>query len=381
VIGRRARRLLILLAACALAIGAGASTALAASAPGDLTLRLTDLDPGFSLFFGPCETEPALAETTRFENRNCVIEFTRFWTAPGAQPGPVQIYSAAAVFANARRAAAALAYPRYTASEAFGPDREDYEVVAPAPAIGDEAVLLRVDDGSVAVIWRSGAVLAALLADNGFRSRARVDLQAALALAAKQQARIAAPTPLQPSENDDSQVALDDPGLDLPVYWLDRVLPRHGQLPPLRLLGSLPSAFVGSGDDLGPALTYGRPGAQAGVVFFLARPPLLRRPAMRRELRHMRRNPCSIIRHLTLSDRRATIFQRSPRCPKLDVRKTPDALADTTAVVVLPGVVALIYADDCVSCHGPVSRYESIAGMRRIVRALRLRELRGATTP
>jgi hypothetical protein len=75
------------------------------------------------------------------------------------------------------------------------------------------------------------------------------------------------------------------------------------------------------------------------------------------------------------------LFHRSPRCPKLDVRKTPDALDDVTAIVRLPGVVAIVAADDCVSCHGPVSRYESIAGMRRIVRALRPREPRAVGAP
>ena len=61
------------------------------------------------------------------------------------------------------------------------------------------------------------------------------------------------------------------------------------------------------------------------------------------------------------------------------MRKTPDAPA-TSAVVVFRGVVALVYADHCPDCHGPVSSYESIAGMRRIVRALRPREPE-TTTP
>jgi hypothetical protein len=102
---------------------------------------------------------------------------------------------------------------------------------------------------------------------------------------------------------------------------------------------------------------------------------------MRRRLRRLRRDPCSQIRRVAVRDGRATIFQRSPRCPKLDERKTPDALTDTTAVVVLRGVVVLADADDCTSCHGPVSRYESIEGMLRIVRALRPREPRGMALP
>ncbi|HEU4701911.1 MAG TPA: hypothetical protein VFS37_05455 [Conexibacter sp.] len=290
------------------------------------------------------------------------------------------VVSTVLVLPSADSAARALADPLHVASLAL-PDLERPRIVAPGPAIGDQAVLLRSADGSAAVLWRSGPVLAGLLAAQSLLRRRAVDVQATLDLATLQQARIAAPTPLLPADNEGGAVALDDPGLELPVWWLGGTLPKRGRLPELRLRGSLPASLLGNVPDAGPILFYSRGRGRAHVTVSLVHPRFMRRPAVRRDLRRLRRDRCSQIRHLRLRRGRATIFHRSPRCPKLDERKTPDALDDAIAVVVLPGVVAFVAADDCVSCHGPVSRYESIAGMRRIVRALRLREPRDVAPP
>jgi hypothetical protein len=386
VIRRRIPALLLAFAACALALGVAAAPATAATAdPAPLLLRLPDLPSGYGLLSRDCDHDTPLSDVVPSADRTCESYFARFWaSSPAPEPDPAVVISAALVFETAQRAAAVLDNPRRVASSlAVETDREDFKVLEPAPAIGDEAVLLRAADDSTAVVWRSGPVLAVLLAETGFHPRGEtVDLQTTIALAAAQQARIAAPTPLQRTDYDSSEVALDDPGLALPVWWLDRELPRRGRLPALRLLTSLPSGlFDDAGPDFGPALLYGPGGTRSNVVLTLVRPSLLRRPAMRRELRRMRRDPCSMVRHVTRPDGRATIFQRSPRCPKLDIRETPDALDDTTAVVVLHGAVVFAYADGCVSCRGPVSRYESIAGMRRIVKALRLRKPSESTTP
>ncbi|HEX7290891.1 MAG TPA: hypothetical protein VF250_07140 [Conexibacter sp.] len=383
---RMLRRLVPL--AVAVCAAAGASVADAASGPAALTLRLADLAPGY-FPLGGCDQDSLeyYAPKGRFRPQpGCVIEFVRAWTAPGVAPGPGTVLSAAVTYQRAAAPRAALREPDAFASVVFDPAPEDFEVVAPAPAIGDEAVLLRVVDGSYAVVWRSGSTLAAVLAGRSLIGRRRdtadVDLRAAtLQLAAAQQARIATPTPLRRADNDASEVAFDDPGLDLPIWWLGRKLPQRGALPALRFGGGMPAGIFGSDRDLGPILFYGRRDSRAEVLIVLAQPEILHRPALRRDLRRMRRDRCNLIRRLTLRRGRATIFQRSPRCPKLDVRKTADAFADTNAVVVLPGVVALVSADECVSCSGPVSRYESIAGMRRIVRALRQREPRDPATP
>jgi hypothetical protein len=374
----RRHRLASFALVAALVLTASATPVLATPGPRALTLRLTDLPLGYTPLPPTCDAHPPIADIAPRAGRACEMEFMRLWTPPGARPGPATVISTVIALDNPRSAATALADPLRFASLAL-PDMDDPEVVQPAPAIGDEAVLLRSADGSAAVVWRSGHVLAGLLADASFRDRRMMDVQATLTLATVQQARIAAPTPLRPADNEGSEVALDDPGLDLPVWWLGRALPQRGRLPELRLLTSISPVIFGHVDDTGPILLYGRRHARAQVTLALVKPSFLSRPAVRRDLRRLRRDSCSQIRRLKLRRGRATIFQRSPRCPKLDVRKTPDALFDTIAVVVLPRVVLFIDADDCTSCHGPISRYESIAGVRRIVRALHSREPRALT--
>jgi len=361
-------------------LGAGATWASAAPAPRDLTLRLTDFPPGYAVLAPTCSAQAPITDLAPGTGHACEMDFWHVWTASGTGSDPAMVISTVLVLPSAEGAAAALADPLQAASLAL-PDLEQPRIVAPAPAIGDETVLLRGADGSAAVLWRSGPVLAGLLADAALIRHRTMDVQTTLDLATLQQARIAAPTALQPGDNDGGAVPLDDPGLDLPIWWLGREMPGRGALPELRFVGSIPGNLFGDVEDAGPILFYGRRHSHAQVTLALVRPRFMRRPAVRRDLRHMRHDRCYLLRRLTLRDGRATIFQRSPRCPKLDERKTADALDDTTAVVVLPGVVAFVSADDCVSCHGPVSRYESIAGMRRIVRALRLREPTSPSAP
>lgn len=354
-------------------LAAAAASAGAELAPRDLTLRLTDFPAGYSASPQTCGSGAPIADMAPRTGRGCEIYFWHVWTSPDTRLVPLMVISTVLVLPSANSAARTLADPLHAASLAL-PYLEDPTLAEPTPALGDEAVLLHGADGSAAVLWRSGPVLAGLLADRSLRRHSPMDVQATVDLATAQQARIAAPTRLSPTDNAGGAVALDDPGLDMPVWWLGHELPRRGSLPALQLTGSLSVQIFGRSRDLGPILFYGRLGSRANVWLQLARPSILRRSAMRRDLRRMRRDRCYLIRRLTLRRGRATIFQRSPRCPKLDVRQTADALDDTTAVVVLPGVVAIVVADDCGDCHGPVSRYESIAGMLRIVRALRLRE-------
>jgi hypothetical protein len=98
--------------------------------------------------------------------------------------------------------------------------------------LGDEGELLRGDGANnpaSGVAWRDGKVVAVLVLEPGKDKAAR-------ALAAKQQERIehpAEPRP-EPPEND-PELQLDDPALELPVYWLGRTLDPPGELPPAEL--------------------------------------------------------------------------------------------------------------------------------------------------
>jgi hypothetical protein len=82
------------------------------------------------------------------------------------------------------------------------------------------------------LVWRTGNTLAAVVAEG--RSR-EVDDATAVVLAKLQQARIAKPTPLRQADNYDAEVPLENPAVDLPVYWLGRDFHPPGGLPELRL--------------------------------------------------------------------------------------------------------------------------------------------------
>jgi hypothetical protein len=85
------------------------------------------------------------------------------------------------------------------------------------------------------LVWRAGNTLAVVMVAGD--SFAEID-HAAAALAHKQQAHLEKPTRYTRSERFDGEVPLDDPALDLPVYWLGRNFNPGGGLPPNRLFDS-----------------------------------------------------------------------------------------------------------------------------------------------
>jgi len=84
------------------------------------------------------------------------------------------------------------------------------------------------------VVWRYGSVVGIVLALGGSEAANQRD---ALELARRQQAHLEHPTPYKRSEADGSEVALDNPKLKRPVYWLGSEPAPRG-LPKLRLADS-----------------------------------------------------------------------------------------------------------------------------------------------
>ncbi len=362
-------RALVLLTALAVLIAA-AAPASAAAPPEDLTLRLADVGPGYLIPDESCVpthlrsdgTSRVVNRIARLRHRGCEIGLWRLWVAPGAPAGPRQVSSRALVFDDAEGPQLALTRPRVVVSFMSEPTREELEVVEPAPAIGDEAVLLRAPEErfrrrswwTAIVLWRSGGVLAMV---QTISADADAGIQAALRLATAQQARIAAPTPLGADDNDAAEVGLDTPGFGLPVYWLGHDLAASGRLPDLTLTFSLSSRLLGR-EAMG--MTYGRDG---GVSVALLHPRTLHQPSVRREVRRIARDRCTRRERVPLPQGRATIWtSRGRRC---DPR--PD---DTFAVARLPGVVAVLGVG---VEHGPLTRYATRAGMLRLLRTLRPR--------
>jgi hypothetical protein len=254
----------LLLAAAVSLIGSVAAAGLLNSAdaapPGAssrrMLLRLHDLPPGYignlvsaetgpldqCDYLHPAEPQPMLAAfIDRYSPKGCFGIYVRLYRVPGSPPAPPVVGTGALDAGSVEAAEAGLA----VAPELISHITEDQvpEEVAPTEIVGDATRLLHwqkvpslfkpgYSSGSF-LAWRSGSVLATVFVD-GFRLAA--DDRVAAELAHIQQSRIEHPTPYTATERDDTEVPLEDPALEVPVYWLGRhFAPEHG-LPSLWLL-------------------------------------------------------------------------------------------------------------------------------------------------
>jgi hypothetical protein len=221
-----------------------------------MLLRLHDLPPGYigSLvsaetgpldqcdYLHPAEPQAKLAAfIDRYSPRGCFGIYVRLYRVPGSQPAPPVVGTGALDAGSTEAAEAGLA----VVPELISHITDDLvpEVVAPTEIIGDATRLLHwkkvpslfkpgYSSGSF-LAWRSGSVLGTVFVD-GFRLAA--DDRIAAELAHIQQSRIEHPTPYTAAERDDTEVPLEDPTLEVPIYWLGRhFAPEHG-LPSLQLL-------------------------------------------------------------------------------------------------------------------------------------------------
>lgn len=379
------RRLgVVLLSLGGIAVLAAASPCAASAAtppdPAPFLLRLPDLGPGYAItkwgIGRSCTVLPTASVGWRSilgpePSRGCHLAFEQVWTPPGTVPGPGGVQSYAFTFDTPAGPMAALARPRILPGFFR---RRDLRIVEPAPPIGDQAVLMRFHKITLGlhasagiVVWRSGSVLGMVIAATLRRGDA--DARAAVRLATLQQARIADPTPLRPPANDDRFVALDDPTLDVPVLWLGEQLPAHGRFPELDLRATDRLFNFFGGPQPLVQMTYRAPHLPATVTV-----ELWRRRALRRALRHRPdRDRCQRRFDGGLSDGRATIRatyrRRRGRCAHRDARYS--------AIAFLSGVGVTIDTSD----RSGANRYDSRAGMRTLLRALRLRRPGAATTP
>jgi hypothetical protein len=271
--------LLGLLAALAVLQTATAAKRQAIGQP-DLLLRLHDLPPGYlnvelqeeqgertfcSPLHDPDDTPKALARfVDRFRPKGCVGAYYRLFTVPAQPSGPVLAGTGVLEMSNDRAADAAWSVvpqllgrllndhpPRkVTAPEEVGSDTELFHAAQPRIY----SFPYKIAPTASLLVWRSGATLAVVMAVG--RSFAEDD-QAAVELARRQQAHIRRPTRYTRAERFDGEVALDDPALEMPVYWLGRNFrPGYG-LPNNRLYGSY--ASDGSEEEI--------PGALLGIGY------------------------------------------------------------------------------------------------------------------
>ena len=370
------RRLGIVVLALAVALLA-ATPADAAPFAARLTLRLPDVGPGYLMGDDPgCGViagEGATWELTRIyldhPHLGCDTELMEMWAPIGSPPRPGAITSAAYLFRDTTGPALELQQARDVVAYVAGVTRDSLTPLA-APAIGDEAVAFHTDDALVLgrahrpgaiVLWRSGRVLALVLAAD-----LRADVTtAATQLAAVQQQRIASPTPLPPEENDDAEVPLDDPGLNLDVHWIGPALKPRG-LP--RLL--LRESAVAGDNGAAATLRYGTRPYVSDVQLDLWRRADWRRLVRTRYGRLVWHERCAKATTVPVTVGTAVIYAGYEQPQKHCGDTPPDRFL---AHIVYEDVVVAVNAVQCFRCRDAAGPYDSHAGMRAVVRALRPR--------
>ncbi len=344
----------------------------------ETVLRLHDLPSGYRIGddsgCGPWDPEGASAKVVKFIleywPEGCTFQYERLFQVPGPETAPL-VESESTAFPNAE--AAKQGFELMT--RAGGRDREGKpKEVLPPPALGESARFFQSNDvlvegkprrpGSI-LIWRQGTLVSVLLVAG--RAPAAND-RIALRLGQLQQAHVEAPTPYTEAEQDDTEVALDNPALGVPVYWLGpNFAPGHG-LPADTLIEVL--------------VPPGPPGEKVSLWYEGLTLDAWTRTSWKR-LQHStlgplnRKRRCTTVTRVPLTGGHADVFATYDdvfatydkdyrRCP----RRAPDryfAIAHLGPMLI---GVNLALCTKCLHGGGP---YDSLAGMKAIVRSLVLR--------
>lgn len=356
-----------------------------------LLLRLHDLPLGYRLSGGspeftlpgcgliePAKPQPRLAAfLDRFSPAGCSTLYARLFRVPGGEPAPLAVGTGALDAGSVEGAEAGLSVSRELLSHLLG--NELPREVPPPETIGDATRLYRWDHGglfeadegsSSFLVWRSGSVAASIFVAGG---SATANDRAAVELVHIQQGRIEAPTSYTPAEYDDTEVPLEDPALEVPIYWLGRSLAAGRGLPRLRLFDTISttrralsapraSLFYVDHWSLSPA---------EGVYLNLW---------SRKQWQHLRnrrgRPPgslrCATAQRLTIPKGRAVIYAGFERVRGACPDRPPSA---HTARIYLPRVVVTAETlQICATCAEPGrGAYNSVKGMAKIARSLELR--------
>jgi hypothetical protein len=399
----RGRRRLVLVLAAVTAVLAVGMAALGLAAGGSSRreaaqlLRLGDLPQGYITneleedrgHVAECRplTEPddtpsqMLKFVHRFHPRGCIFGFTFSYGEPEAKRNPLLVGTGVLDARSAAEANAGWAVVPEMLGRLLGdkPPR----VAKAAAKVGSATRLFHARTAIIGVganapisflVWRTGKALAAVMTAG--RSFAIDDATAAL-LAKKQQARMAKPTPLTVADNYDAEVALENPALDLPVYWLGRRFETGGAVAAAKLGSSwfvakpTPELQEESGSFEGPLpklrLTYSNPvnltlstwGPQDWPVY-----------ARSRTAQALVTWKCTQTRTVEVPGGTATIYlgydQDYAKCPKRKPRSVTAwvKFGEDTVVVNEP------FAADSVEPDNP---WGSFAAIEAVVKGLRLR--------
>ncbi|HYP56614.1 MAG TPA: hypothetical protein VEQ41_10010 [Solirubrobacterales bacterium] len=357
-----------------------------------LILRLSDLPLGYVNFdlqesederifcshlTNPDDTPPRLARfIVRYRPKGCIDAYSRLYSLPGQTPSPA--LAGTGVMALGSDAAADAGWA--VAPEIIGRDDPPREV-RPSERVGratrlfhapTSGYLRQAGRAASFLVWRSGNTLAVVEAVADSYSQA--DRMAA-ELARLQQAHIRKPTRYTRAERFDGEVGLDDPAIDLPVYWLGRNFRPGRGLPENRLYRS---GFTGK--PIAETTGFLPEGPTAPLEVHYATIwlktwtpetwPVFARSKTARAITTWK---CTRTRTIALPDRTATIFggykEDFRRCPKDEPRAF-------TAWVDVGGVRIVVNAPPAPDFIETANPYGSFEGMEAIVRGLTLRPKR-----
>jgi hypothetical protein len=242
-------------------------------------LRLTDMPTGFVAgeegFCGeprhPSEWEgiyerregvPPTPEETFIKKTGtvfCFFHYNRLYRAPGTGATPLRLFTFAFVTPSPAAAAEGLALGPELVEETLFTRGFSSGV---APSVGEAArqfdtVQAKVKRGKglpgVLLLWRQGAEIGGVFA---VATNPNVATAAAAAYAERQQTYLTAPRPYLAAEAEDVPTFLDNPEINVPVYWLG---------PTFRGKGKATSYFVGA--YVSPRFTPQRPGRELIVEY------------------------------------------------------------------------------------------------------------------
>lgn len=377
-----------LVTALALQSASGASPPGGEVAEERMVLRLHDLPPGYSPLdlsegggvefdcepIQPFKSTPALARfVRRFEPEGCLGLYLRAYRVPGGAASSPVVGTGALDAGSLEAAEAGFAVARDMLDALV--ENEKLQEVVPAATIGDATRLFhwkraprlfRNGRRGSFLVWRSDRVLAAVFASAGsLETSDRI----AEDLARHQQGHVENPTPYKRSERDASEVGLDDPALTFPVHWLGRVFRPSRSLPPIRLEsgGTAEKPFRLPGQRL--VLAYSRnvylnSWTRKGWKRFLATPAS----------RIMRTWHCTESTRIAIPGGHATVFAAHGRDFDVCPGRPPTLFF---AFAYLDGTVTAVNFVSCPHCaQVPFGPYNSLAGMKAVVRGLTLRQQR-----
>ncbi len=361
-----------------------------------LVLRLPDLPPGYGngylgegrrddgLFceaFSRSSDKPdPVAEFARmYRAKGCIAAYVSRFTIPGQEPVAPVVFSGVMALGSAAAAVDAwhLVPTMFGRLLRGGPPR-DVETSARAgaqtrlfhTAQARYPFLIRGKQKASFLAWRSGSTLAVVVA---IGASVATNDRVVAELAPRQQAHLRKPTRYTRAERFDGEVALDDPAIDLPVYWLGRNFRPGNGLPDNRLYGSgfqdAPEAEVLEGNvSEGPEALL-----QIGyrnIWLDTWTPATWSVFADSKTSRVITKWKCTRTRTLSLPEGTATVFggydQNFARCPK----QAPEVF---TAWVDVGGVKVVVNAPPAADFIETVNPYGSFKGMEAIVSSLRLR--------